>query len=111
MWSYLEHVSLLLEGLTRILQDLSLDKVFEAKQQLTTPSLKLKHGHIAKPITTIQNIPFVTNEKGEIAPGILLYVTDGILPMLKVKIINCACFNPLLISYPDFLFKIFSSLR
>ena len=86
MWSYLENVSLLLEGVTRILQGLPPDKVFEAKQQLNTESLKPKHGNIAKPITTTHNIPFVTNEKGEIAPGILLYVTEGILPMLKVTL-------------------------
>ena len=83
MWSYLEHVSLLVEGVTRLLQYLSPDKVLEAKQQLTTKSLK--HGNIDKAITTTQTIPFVTNEKGEIAPGILLYVTEGVLPMLKVK--------------------------
>ena len=86
MWSYLEHVSLLLEGVTRILQDLPPDKVFETKQQLNTESLKPKHGNIAKPITTTHYIPFVTNEKGEITPGILLYVTEGILPMLKVTL-------------------------
>ena len=85
MWSYLEHVSLLLEGVTRILQDLPPDKLFEAKQQLTAQSLKPKHRHIAKPITTTQNIPFVTSEMGEIIPGVLLYVTEGVLPMLKVK--------------------------
>ena len=84
MWRYLEHVSLLLEGVTRLLRHLSPDKVLEAKQQLTTKSLK--HGHIDKTMTTTQNIPFVTNEKGEIAPGILLYVTEGVLPILKVKI-------------------------
>ena len=83
MWSYLEHVSLLVEGVTRLLQYLSPDKVLEAKRQLTTKSLK--HGDTVKAITTTQTIPFVTNEKGEIAPGILLYVTEGVLPMLKVK--------------------------
>ena len=85
MWSYLEHVSLLLEAVTRILQHLSHDKMLEAKQHLTTKSLKQKPGHTDKAFTTTLNIPFVTNEKGEILPGILLYVTEGVLPMLKVK--------------------------
>jgi len=84
MWSYLEHVSLLLEGVTKTLQDLPLDQAFEAKHQLTTQSLRLKHGRIAKAIIAAQNIPFVTDDKGEIIPGILLYLMEGVLPMLKV---------------------------
>ena len=85
MWSYLEHVSLLLKGVTRTLQDLPPDQAFEAKHRLTTQSLRLKHGRIAKAITAAQNIPFVTDEKGEITPGILLYLMEGVLPMLKVQ--------------------------
>lgn len=84
MWTYLEHISLLLEGVTRTLQDLPSDQVFEVKHRLTTQSLRLKHGCIVKTITAAQNIPFVTDENGEIAPGILLYIMEGILPMLKV---------------------------
>ena len=84
MWSYLEHVGLLLEGITRTLQDLPSDQVFEAKHRLTTQSLRLKHGHVAKAITAAKNIPFVTDETGEVAPGVLLYIMDGVLPMLKV---------------------------
>ena len=84
MWSYLEHVSLLLEGITRTLQDLPSDQVFEAKHRLTTQTLRIKHGRKAKAITAAQNIPFVTDEKGEITPGILLYIMEGVLPMLKV---------------------------
>ena len=102
MWSYLEHISLLLEGVTRTLQHLSPDQAFKAKHRLTTQSLRRKHGRIAKPITTAKNILFVTDEKGEIAPGILLYIMDGVLPMLNVKttIINCShVFNPLYVSY------------
>ena len=89
MWRYLEHVSVLLEGVTRTLQDLPPDKVFEAKCHLNIQSLTLKHERTAKAITAAQNVPFVTDEKGEIAPGILLYIMEGVLPMLKVKIINC----------------------
>ena len=77
---------MLLEGVIRALQDLPRDQMFEAKHQLTTQSLRLKkHGQAIKAITAAQNIPFVTDEKGEIAPGILLYIMEGILPMLKVK--------------------------
>ena len=85
IWNYLEHISLLLEGITRILQDLPPDQAFEAKHQLTAQSLRLKHGDVAKAITATQNIPFVTDENGEIAPGILLYIMEGVLPMVKVK--------------------------
>ena len=85
MWSYLEHVSLLLEGVTKTLQDLPLDQAFEAKHRLTTQSLRLKHGRRTKAIIAAQNILFVTDDKGEIIPGILLYLMEGVLPMLKVQ--------------------------
>jgi len=85
MWNYLEHVSLLLEGVARTLQDLSPDQAFEAKQQLTIQSFRLKHGHTAKIITAAPSLPFVTDEKGEITPGVLLYIMEGVLPMLKVQ--------------------------
>lgn len=99
MWSYLEHISLLLEGVTRALQDLPSDQVFETKHRLTTQSLRLKHGHVAKAITAAQNIPFVTDEKGEVTPGVLLYIMEGVLPMLKVKYQECAFLNSLCFLY------------
>ena len=75
MWSYLEHVSLLLEKVTkmlrRVLNDLPPNQLVEAKHLLTTQSLGLQHGH------SVENV--------EIAPGILLYVTEGVLPMLNVN--------------------------
>ena len=77
---------MLLEGVIRALQDLPADQVFEAKHQLTTQSLRLKkHGQAIKAITAAHNIPFITDEKGELAPGILLYIIEGVLPMLKVR--------------------------
>ena len=109
MWSYLKDVGLLLEGLTMALKGLPSGKMVEAKHLLTTQSLE----NTKKPITISQKISFVTNEKKEIAPGLLLYVTEGVLPMLKVEIKITKCvhkFNPLLISYSDFLFNIFSAL-
>ena len=76
---------MLLEGVIRTLQELPADQVFEAKHQLTTQSLRLKkHGRVIKAMTVAQNIPFVTDEKGEIRPGILLYIMEGVLTMLKV---------------------------
>ena len=85
MWTFLEHISLLLEGVIRALKGLSRDQVLEAKNQLTTQTLRIKHGSITKAVTGAQNIPFVTDEKGEIIPGILLYIMEGVLPMLKVN--------------------------
>ena len=86
MWSYLEHVSLLLKGVTETLKELNDLPPNQAKQLLTCQSLELKHGHTAKVITTTHYIQYVTNEEREVLPGILLYVTEGVLPMLKVKI-------------------------
>ena len=76
MWKCLEVTSLLLEEVTkmlrRVLNDLPPKQVVEAKHILTTQSLGLQHGH------TVKNV--------KIVPGILLYVTEGVLPMLKVNI-------------------------
>ena len=87
MWSYLEHVSLLLKGVTETLMELNLlpNKVVEAKQLLTCQSLELKIGYTVKAITTTHYIQYVTNEERQVLPGILVYVTEGVLPMLKVK--------------------------
>ena len=85
MWSFLEHISLLLEGVVKALKGLPLDQVLEAKYQLTTQTLRIKHGSVTKAVTVAKNIPFVSDEKGEIVPGLLLYIMEGILPMLKVN--------------------------
>ena len=89
MWKYLKDVSLLLKGVTETLEELNNllpNQVVEAKQLLTCQSLELKYGYTVKAITTTHYIQYVTNEEREILPGILLYVTEGVLPMLKVKI-------------------------
>ena len=35
-------------------------------------------------MSTAKNIPYVTTKDGELFPGLLLYLMEGILPMLKV---------------------------
>jgi len=105
MWSYLEHISLLLEGITKALQNLPPDQLFEAKHNLTTQSIRYKHGRKTKTVTAAYNIPFVTDEKGEIAPGVLLYIMEGILPMLRVNMVMCVWLYYLIVTqvyYTDY---------
>ena len=35
-------------------------------------------------ITAHSNIPYVTNANGELIPGVLVYVMEGVLPLIKV---------------------------
>ena len=90
MWSYLEHISSLLDGVLQALANLPNDEQkASARQNLTSQSTRIRQNKLTRNITmsTAKNVPFVTNENGELFPGLLLYLMEGILPMLKVHII------------------------
>ena len=36
-------------------------------------------------MSTARNILYVTDKDGELIPGLLLYLMDGVMPMLKVR--------------------------
>ena len=100
MWKCLKLIGLLLEEVTKVLRVLNNQphkQVVEAKHILTTQSLGLQHGY------TVNNV--------EIVPGILLHVTEGVLPMLKVNI-KIKSYEHLLIyiSYRFFIQSIFICL-
>ena len=89
MWSYLEHVSLLLEGIVKALDHLPKSELPAAKSNLTSRSVRVcrnKQGirRRTKTMSTVKNIVFVTDKSGELIPGLLIYLMEGVMPMLKV---------------------------
>ena len=102
MWCYLEHTSLILEGVVKALNNLPPSEIQSAKVSLTAKSVRMsqnKRGISKRPKTmsTARNILYVTGTDGELIPGLLLYLMDGVMPMLKVcmlvKIRNNALHN------------------
>ena len=90
MWSFLEHVSVLLDGVVKALISLPKCEIASAKRNLTSRSSRIyrdKKGITkkAKTMSDQKNIPFVTSEDGELVPGLLIYLMEGVLPMLEVK--------------------------
>ena len=79
MRNYLEHISLLLDGVVKALINPP-SQIASAKYNATSRSTRIKTIK-----TTVPNIPFVTNEDGDLIPGLLTYLMEGILPMLKVQ--------------------------
>ena len=89
MWCYLEHTSLILEGVVKALNNLPPSEVQSAKFSLTAKSVRMsrnKRGirRRTKTMSTARNILYVTDKDGELIPGLLLYLMDGVMPMLKV---------------------------
>ena len=90
MWDYLEHVSLLLDGVVKALDNLPSSQIASAKENLTSRATVIRRDpqgfrQRAKTMSNQKNIPFVTNTDGELIPGLLIYIMEGILPMLKVQ--------------------------
>jgi len=87
MWSYLEHTSDVLNGIVRALQCLKDDNEKLAVQRsLTSEFVKLSDqpGSRVAAKTTAIDISYVTNKNGEIIPGLLVYIMEGVLPLLQV---------------------------
>ena len=102
MWQFLEQTSLLLDGLFKALIDLPKSRIALAKKILTCQSIQMsgnKQG-IRKQIpksTASDLLSHVIDENGELIPGLLTYLMDGVLPMLKVcKICNSVLFYRIL---------------
>ena len=90
MWCYLEHISLILKGVVKALNNLPPSEIQSAKFSLTAKSVRMfrnKRGIIkrSKTMSTARNILYVTDKDGELIPGLLLYLMDGVMPMLKVR--------------------------
>ena len=92
MWSFLDHTSLLVDGVVKALANLPNDEEkASARHTLRCQSKRIASlNKLTRNITmsTAKNVPFVTNENGELFPGLLLYLMEGILPMLKVYMNN-----------------------
>lgn len=99
MWRYLEHINILLNGIVRVMSDLPKAQVESMKvnnnSQLrrriirridsdTDPEFTKEY---KQTLTLHSNIPYVTNANGELIPGVLIYIMEGVLPLIKVWIL------------------------
>ena len=87
MWSFLKHISSLLDGVYEALVELPNEQKASARRNLTSQSKRISKNeqNRSKTISAAKDIQFVTDKNGELLPGLLLYVVEGILPMLKVR--------------------------
>ena len=94
MWRYLEHINVLLNGIVRVFSNLPRAQVssvqLNSNSQLRRRTIKQRgidtdHSQeYEKIVTTHCNLPYVTNANGELLPGVLVYIMEGVLPLIKV---------------------------
>ena len=92
VWTYLEHIRILLDGIVSALKGLPASEAALARSSLNARSVKFKcrgddRSGSRKRVgatSAVTNVPFVTNREGQLAPGLLIYLMEGILPMLTV---------------------------
>ena len=88
MWSFLEQTNLLVDGLVKALVNIPESKIASSKHILTCRSMRLSQHKQGMRKTaaksTASNVLHVIDENGELIPGFLTYLMEGILPMFKV---------------------------
>lgn len=92
VWAFLEHIRILLDGIVRAIKGLPASQASSARSSLLARSVKLKRRRdelqeTRKRVGTmsaVTNVPYVTDKEGQLVPGLLIYVMEGIVPMLKV---------------------------
>ena len=109
IWTYLEHITDLLNGTVSALKCIKDDtEIAKVNISLTIDFHKLsvynddtEYKVIAR--TTAINIPHVTNQNGEVLPGLLIYIMEGVLPLLKVFLGACKVQHVNCITFRQFL--------
>ena len=85
MWRYLEHINTLLNGIVRVTSDLPKAQIATMKLYSSSQLRRTnRNTESEKMITSHSNVPYVTNANGELIPGVLIYIMEGALPMIKV---------------------------
>jgi len=75
----------MLEGVVLVIRDLPRSEVISLINPHIVKSVKGRK----KTMTLHHNVEFVTNQDGELIPDVLIYVFEGVLPLLKVWKIFC----------------------
>ena len=95
MWCYLEHINIVLSGIIRVMNSLTNAQVASVK---LISNSQLRKKIVCKKVdaatdcnegskdivTSHSNILYVTNANGELIPGVLVYIMEGALPLIKV---------------------------
>lgn len=100
VWTFLEHIRILLDGIVRAIKGLPADQATAARASLTARSVKLKRRRDEQSgtrkrvgtMSAVTNVPYVTNTEGQLVPGLLIYLMEGIIPLLKVQTDNINCY-------------------
>ena len=95
MWCFLEHINILLNGVVRVISNLPEGQAVFVKlnnnAQLRKRAIEKvdddNNKGYEKIVTSHLNIPYVTNANGELIPGVLVYIMEGVLPLIKVWIL------------------------
>jgi len=87
MWDYLEHMAFLLSNIGKVLRVMPRSESNLVRQGLSSASRRYsasdRQRRFKTPRTKSKAVPFVTGDDGRLLPGLLLYFSDGILPLLK----------------------------
>jgi len=75
----------MLEGVVLVIRDLPRSEVVSLINPHIVKSVK---GH-KKTMTAHHSVEFVTNQDGELIPDVLIYVFEGVLPLIKVWTMCC----------------------
>ena len=81
---------MVLEGVVKALNALDKSEATSAKSNLTSPSVRTQRniqGILVRRSTKTMCgvILYVTDKDGELIPGLIIYLMEGIMPMLKVQ--------------------------
>ena len=109
MWQYLKDINILLNEIVRVTSNLPKAQVAQAMKMSCSSQLRRTIGRKVaagagystesdKMIISHSNAPCVTNANGELIPGVLMYIMEGALPMIKVWILLYSILSQSLIS-------------
>jgi inositol 1,4,5-triphosphate receptor type 1 len=97
MWTYLAHLSSILEGVARVLDTVPQGLIENIRNELSSAASRRKTfsaakgehrplstggGPVMSRITSVNPVPGVTDENGVLYPDMLEYLADGIIPLL-----------------------------
>ena len=88
--NFLVYTSSLLDGTVKALRSLPDSQISLARQSLMRQPLRMSRDKEGRRIvinitSSTKDIPYVTNEDGILVAGLLPYVIEGIIPILKVQ--------------------------
>ncbi|XP_019851941.1 PREDICTED: inositol 1,4,5-trisphosphate receptor type 3-like [Amphimedon queenslandica] len=88
MWGYLKHMAEFLENIATVLDGVSSEGLEDLKYEMTASNRRrTSFSSAARPkkssrILSVKIYPGITDERGQLIPGLLEYLADGVIPLL-----------------------------